>query len=161
MATTATRTRRSEEQRIAELEAKIAALKGRIEAKKVKKDPSLRHISAAVRSLDKALASSQDAATKGALGQARATISACLSLNGHTPKAERGVLVPQRRRGVGPVEATALLAYIQAHPGQRGEEIAAALATETKAMRPVMHRLIDEKRVKTKGQRRGMTYTAV
>ena len=30
--------------------------------------------------------------------------------------------------------------------------------SDTKAMRPVMHRLIDERKVKTKGQRRGMTY---
>jgi hypothetical protein len=156
MIISATKTRRSEEERIQALEAQITAIKARAAAKKIKRDPSLRHISAAVRSIDKALAASQDAATKGALGQARATIAACLSLNGELPKSDRGTLIPQRRRAVGPVEASALLAHIQAHPGQRGEEIAAALGTETKTMRAGHPPgLIDEKRVKTKGQAEG------
>ena len=153
-----TRTRRSEEERIADLEAKIAALKRRAEAKKVKRDPALRHISAALRSVDKALAESEDAATRQALDEARSTLSACLSLNGVDTKGGNGVLVPQRRRAAGAVDADALLAFIQAHPGSRGEQIAAELGTDTRVLRPVMHRLIGDKRVKTKGQRRGMTY---
>jgi hypothetical protein len=158
---TSTRTRRSEEQLIQDLEAKIAQIKARAEAKKAKRDPSLRHISAALRSIDKALDASEDQATRQALGEARTTLSACLSLNGVT---SRATLVPQaRRRGgsSGAVAPDALLAFIQAHPGSRGEQIAAELGTDTKTMRPVMHRLIDERKVKTRGQRRGMTYHPV
>ena len=47
------------------------------------------------------------------------------------------------------------------HPGQRGEQISAALGTDSTTMRPVMKRLIEERKVKTKGERRGMTYAAV
>ena len=63
------RTRRTPEQLIAELEARIAQVKRRAETQKVKKDPALRHISMAVRSMDKAMAATQDAATKRRLGR--------------------------------------------------------------------------------------------
>lgn len=151
------RTRRTEEQRIAELEAKIAELRARAEAKKAKKDPSLRHISAAMRSIDKALATIQDAATKNALSETRTALSACLSLNGVSSKS---VLVP-RGRPTARVDEAQLLAYVQEHPGARGEVIAQALGTDTKSMRPVMHRLIDDRKVKTKGEARGMQYFLV
>ncbi|MCC6409664.1 MAG: winged helix-turn-helix transcriptional regulator [Planctomycetes bacterium] len=51
-----------------------------------------------------------------------------------------------------------LLAYVKAHPGQRGEEIAAALGTDTYSMRPAMKRLIDAGEVRTEGENRGMRY---
>ena len=152
-----TRVRRSEEQRIAELEAKIQQLKARAEAKKVKKDPSLRHISAAVRSIDKALASSQDAATKSVLTEARTALGACLSLSGVTAK---HVLVPRARPGA-QVDESKLVEYLQSNPGARGETIAQALGTDTKSMRPLMHRLIGDRRVKTKGEARGTQYFLV
>jgi hypothetical protein len=154
-----TRTRRSEEQRIAELEAKIVELKRRAEVKKIKRDPGLRHVSIALRSIDKALASTEDGAMRGALDEARATLAACVQLNGG--KADRGTLIPQRRRAGPAVEPEVLLAFIQQHPGSRGEQIAAELGTDTTSMRPLMHRLIDERKVRTKGQRRGMTYHPV
>jgi hypothetical protein len=53
-----------------------------------------------------------------------------------------------------------LLAFIKQNPGQRGEQIAQALKTDVKTMRLPILRLIAEKKVKTKGQRRGMTYFA-
>ncbi|MBK7878323.1 MAG: hypothetical protein IPJ77_21925 [Planctomycetes bacterium] len=49
-------------------------------------------------------------------------------------------------------------AYIQQNPGQRGEQIAKALKTDVKTMRLPVQRLIADKKVKTKGQRRGTTY---
>lgn len=51
-----------------------------------------------------------------------------------------------------------LVAYVKANPGQRGEQIAAALKTDVKTMRLPMLKLIEAKAISTKGQRRGMTY---
>jgi hypothetical protein len=52
----------------------------------------------------------------------------------------------------------ALLAHVKAHPGQRGEQIAAALKTDVGTMRLPMKKLISARAVRTEGQRRGMTY---
>lgn len=52
----------------------------------------------------------------------------------------------------------ALLAHVHANPGQRGEQIAAALGTDVGTMRLPMRKLIAERKVRTEGQRRGMTY---
>jgi hypothetical protein len=153
-------TRRTEEDLIAELEAKIAAIKTRAARKQVRKDPSLRHISGAVRSIDKALAESSDNATRQALNEARSTLSACLSLSGVVVAG--GTKVRGRRAANGgAVDEDALLNYVRNNPGQRGEQISQALGTDSNTMRPVMKRLIEDKKVKTKGKRRGMQYAAV
>jgi len=51
-----------------------------------------------------------------------------------------------------------LLAHVRANPGQRGEQIAAALKTDVGTMRLPMQKLMAAKKIKTKGQRRGTTY---
>ncbi len=51
-----------------------------------------------------------------------------------------------------------LLAYVKANPGQRGEQIAEAMDTDSKTIRRPMQKLIDDGAVRTKGQRRGMRY---
>lgn len=152
--------RRTEEQRIADLEAQIAAIKARAQRKQMKKDPSLRHISAAIRSIDKATNESGDSATRNALAEARSTLSACLSLS--------GVVLPQGARGRGrrvvggaKVDESTLLNYVRNNPGQGGSQIAEALGTDAGSVRPSMHRLIADGKVKSRGQRRGMTYAAV
>jgi hypothetical protein len=154
------RQRRSEEQMIQDLEARIASIKAKAERKKARRDPALRHITGAVRSLDKALAETGDAAMRSALDEARATLSACLSLNGVNVGA--GAKTRGRRSSSGSeVASDALLGHIREHPGQRGEQIAAALRTDVGTMRPTMKRLIEANKVKTRGQRRGMTYFPV
>lgn len=53
-----------------------------------------------------------------------------------------------------------LLAHVKSNPGQRGEQIAAALRTDVGTMRLPMQKLIAGKKIKVKGQRRGMKYFA-
>lgn len=46
-------------------------------------------------------------------------------------------------------------------PGQRGEEIAAAMATDSGTSRPLMKKLIAAGKVASEGQERGMTDSPV
>lgn len=154
------RTRRSEEQRIAELEAKIMQIKALAEKKKVQRDPSLRHIKMALRSIDKAANASGDATARKTLEDIRVTLAGLMALGG----GGEATITPRGRSsassmggGVAPSEHQ-LMEYIQRHPGQRGEEIARALNSETRLMRPVLHRLIEAKRIKTSGQARATAY---
>ena len=149
------RQRRSVDQKIADLQAKIAALKEREAKKQAKADPALRHAKAALRSIDKALAATEDAGTLRALNAARATLGEILGV----ARSEGGRV----RRSAGEISnlGDSLLNYVRNNPGHRGEEIAAAMATDSGTIRPVMKKLISAGKVETKGQRRGMTYAAV
>ncbi len=155
-APTPRRQRRGIDQRIADLEAKIAAIKEREARKQVKADPALRHVTAAVRSIDKALGATDDAGTKKTLAEARSSLAALVG-------ASRGAENGRVRRSAVEIEdlAGSLLQYVINNPGQRGEEIAAAMATDSGTIRPVMKKLISAGKVATEGQRRGMTYAAV
>ena len=144
--------RRGEDQLIADLQAKIERIKARAAVKAAKKDPTYRYVNKAIKSIDAAVGSTGDQALRIALQEARATLSACMQL--------KGVLVPQSGRSTSSVDPGAILAYVRKNPGQRGEHIAAGLATDTKALRGPMKRLIDERKIKTKGERRGMQYWA-
>lgn len=130
-----------------------------MEEKKVKKDPALKHVTKAVKAIDAAAAETRDVPLRQALESARSTLAACLSLT--------GTMVPQqarKRRGSGggaSVDSNSLLHYVQKNPGQRGEQISAALGTTSDAMRPVMKELIESGRIKVRGQRRATSYTAV
>lgn len=144
--------RRGEEQLIADLQAKIQGIKARAATRATKRDPTFRHVSKAIKSIDAAMAASGDQALRAALQEARATLSACMQL--------KGVLMPRNGRSSGSVDPDAVHAFVQKNPGQRGEHIATALGTDTKALRGPMKRLIEERKVMTKGERRGMRYWA-
>jgi len=153
---TTKRNRRTDEQMIADLEAEIQRLKHRATQRQVTRSPAIRHTTQALRAIDTAMAQSDDAVLRRALDEARATLVECLAVQGVTvPSSNEKV-----RRGAAAIDASALLAHIQQHSGQRGEQIAKALGTDTTTMRPVMHKLIAEKKVKTRGERRGMQYFA-
>jgi hypothetical protein len=154
------RARKSTEEKIAELEQKIEAIKRREEEKKKKKSPVLRFVRGALTSLDKALANCDDAVMKKELGEARLTLGAVLALAGAPAASLTPVASTRGRRSSSEVEniGETLLAHVKKHPGQRGEQIASELGTDTKTMRLPMKKLIDEGKVKTTGQRRGMCY---
>ena len=151
-------TRRSEEERIQALETQIEALKRRKAHKLVHRDPALKQMHAAVRSLNKALGATADHATREALNEALATLSACLALVGGAQKQDASVLVPQPRRSG--LSEEALLSHVRMHPDARGEAIAQALGTDTATVRPVMKRLIQSGRVKAAGKARATSYSA-
>jgi len=154
------RARLPEEDRIKALEAQIEALKQRKARKQQRRDPALKHMHAAVRSIDKAMAESHDAATRQAMAEARTTLAACLALVGAAPKPQRGVITPRARPANGVVSEEVLLGHVRCNPGHRGEQIAQALGTDTGTIRPVMKRLVKAGRVRTAGQARAMCYAA-
>jgi len=146
-------------QRIADLQAEIERIKTREAEQKVKKDPSLRHISGAVRSIDKAASATQDKATREALNEARATLAACLALNGAPVESgSRGRRTP-KVPGPAP-EPAKVLAYLKKNPRSRSEDICAELGTGTATLRPVLHALRDEGKVKVTGKARATAYAA-
>jgi hypothetical protein len=155
---TANRVRRTDEQMIASLEAEIQRLKHRSAHRKATRSPEIRHTTSAVKAIDTALATSDDAVLRRALDEARSTLVACLAVQGvlipaGAGKATRGTHDKSRL-------AEALLAHVKSHAGQRGEQIAAALGTDVNAMRPAMKALIADNKITTRGERRGMQYFA-
>jgi hypothetical protein len=148
------RNRRSPNDLVAALEAKIQAIK------RAKANPAVRYTVAAVRSMDKAMAATTDAVLRSTLDEARGALSAYLSLQGVAQSARTSRPVAGGRRSTADLEdmASSLIEYIKANPGQRGEQIAAALGTATKTMRRPMLALIEGGSVRTKGERRGMRY---
>ena len=151
------RQRRTIDQQIADLQAKIVEIKAREAQRKAKADPALKHASAAVRSIDKALAESKDPKIKKGLTEARSSLEKILG-------GDKGVVVPTRaRRSASEKEGMAeeLLTYVRNNPGQRGDQIARELGTDVTSMRPVMKQLIADGKVETEGQRRGMKYVTV
>ncbi len=154
--------RRTPDRQIADLQARIEQVKRRFERQKAKRDPALRHVGAALRSTDKALAATADAATRKALDEARGCLTAVLSLNGVAVKAGgRGKLVQGARRSAPErVDPAAVLAYIEHHPGGRAEDIAAALGTDTKGLRPALVKLKASGQVRASGVARATRYHA-
>ena len=150
MKTEKKRTRRTPEQQIADLQAEIERVKHRAEQKKAKRDPTLRHVNAGMRSIDKALKASSDAATKNALNEARATLAACLAMSG----SNKGMLFSAPRRA----SEGQVLDYLKGHPGSRSESIAQALGLDTAALRPALTSLRADQKARAEGQGRATRY---
>lgn len=151
--------RRSEQQQIEILQAKIKAIQERAQRKSVRANPAIKHMSAALRSVNKALNASEDKVLRKALDEARETLAACLSLTGVTPKAAKAASAPRgRARGEGRPDADNLMRFVKSNPGTNSEKLSAALGTDAASMRPVMHELIASGKLRTEGQRRGTRY---
>ena len=83
------RIRRTDEQLIKDLEAEVARIKQRAQAKKAKKTPELKATTDAVRSIDTALRMASDTELKKALAEAREPLVAYMQME--------GIPIPQRR----------------------------------------------------------------
>ena len=111
-----------------------------------------------MRSIDKAAKATGDNAVRKALEEARATLGACLAMNGANPG--KGVLKPAKRgpaRAAAAANPGAVLTYVRNNPGSSGEQIAEAQGTDTKTLRLVLRELIE---VKATGKARGTRYAA-
>lgn len=75
------------------------------------------------------------------------------------PKAGPGGRVRRSSEGLEEMQS-ALIAHVKANPGQRGDQIAAAVGSDVGTIRLPMKKLIADGKVSTEGQRRGMTYHA-
>lgn len=159
MPATKKRTRRSPDELVADLEAMIVKIKAKAAQTKVKRDPALRHMSGALRSIDKALKESEDKATREALAEARATLTACLALSGAAPVNGKVSKVPKGRSEK--PDPDRVLDYISKHPGSRSEEIASELGTDTLSLRSVLHQLRDDGKVRVEGKARATRYAVV
>lgn len=144
--------RKSELERIAALEARIEALKARAAARA---DPTPRHVKKVLRAIDSALDALEGSEARAALERARAVLEPFGPERGHLQSAARAA---RRTRAPAADLSEALLAHVKRNPGQRGEEIASALGTDTRTMRPTMRRLIDGGKVRTEGRNRGTSY---
>lgn len=88
--------------------------------------------------------------------------------NGINPKSKagtRGSLKPTKGSKRSPedisAQAARIFQYINSHPGQRAEEIAKGLDTETKALPTPIRKLLSEKKIKATGKARGTTYVTI
>lgn len=104
---------------------------------------------------------------RAALEQLHSALGGSVANGRKTRGAGRKASAPRRagrrgKRSTGQVDAFAakILEFVKKNPGLRGEQLSAAMKTDTKNLRLPMLKLIGDKKVKTKGQRRGMMYYA-
>ena len=153
--------RRSPEQQIQDLQTKIRAIQERADRKKAKKNPAVKFMAMGLKSLDKALNSTDDAVLRKALDHARVTVASCLAMTGVKGKDARNVLGSRPRGGGGAkLDGDAILAYLKNNPGQRSEAISAAFSTDADTLRAALKKLIEAGHARTEGQKRSTAYFA-
>lgn len=150
---------RSVEERIQELEAKIAAIRQRGERSKARRNPVVRPLSLALKSLDNALNTTDDAVLRTPLGEARTTVVSCLGLLGVTPRPAKSVRPRARKRR--DVTAPDVLAVIREQGQASSESLAGALNSDAATLRPVIQQLIEEGAIARSGKARGTRYSTV
>ena len=153
------RVRRTDEQLIADLQAKIAAIQQRAVEREAANDPARRQVRLALKAIGRAEKAAEDLATRQAFGEARKILEACLSPKAAAATPGKGARTTGSPRRARSVDRSTLQTYVIDNPGQRGEEIAAALGTTPDEMRPFMKKLIEDGLITTEGARRGMTYS--
>jgi hypothetical protein len=89
-----------------------------------------------------------DAATRKALNEARATLAACLSLNGAAPR-----MGP--RGGAARVDPDAVVAFLMKHPWCSSAQVGEAVGGDAATLRPVLKQLIADGAVKARARRGG------
>ena len=155
-------TKRTTEQQILDLQAKIKAIHERAERKKVQANPAVKFMAMSLRSIDKALNSTDDQVLKKALDEARATVASCLALTGVKKGLGQRTLTPragQPRAGSAPAVATdEVWSYVRKNPGRNSEAIGAEFGTDSATLRPILKELIAGGQVRTEGQKRGTRY---
>jgi len=154
------------EDQIAALERKIQNIKKKAEEKRLKANPAVKHIRAALKALDNGMASCSETAIRKELGEARAMLAACLTLASAGATVVSSSSESSSRRAASAminvnVRPDHILEYVINNPGLRGELIADALGTDTKSMRAPMKKLIEQKRIRTTGQARATAYHPV
>ena len=72
-------------------------------------------------------------------GRVRATLAACLAMNG--AGAGKAVIKPAKRasRAGAAVDAQSVLVYIKSNPETSGEQVARETGTDTATLHPVLH----------------------
>jgi hypothetical protein len=153
------RNRRTPEQLIKDLEAKIEEVKQRAAAKRVKASGEGKALVTAVKALDKALASSTGD-TQRAIEAARAILAerlAEMGLGAGAGGASKGERV---RRSTEDLEelAASIRAHVQANPGARLEEISADIDVPSKDLKRPVQLLLGNGELRTEGQKRGTRY---
>ncbi|MEX1025678.1 MAG: hypothetical protein WD226_11450 [Planctomycetota bacterium] len=152
---TTQRRRRTPEEKIRDLQAEIARLES---AKLAKKSPARKQARASKRSLEKALALAQDENDREL---ERALTKAIDSL---TATVEGGGGSGARRARRTPEEAEALadqmVEFLRANPQSTIGAVADSVGETSKDLREPMLQLLEERRVKKTGQRRGTRYSA-
>lgn len=101
-------TRRTTEQIVADLQARIDAVQARAARRQARANPAIRHGTTAIKAIDKAARETSDGAARKALEDARGALSALLALEGlSVPTTPTEAATTPVKRGRQKVVATA------------------------------------------------------
>lgn len=161
IAPAAPRTRRSPDEQIAALQARIDAIRERQEHRTARGSPAVRHACAVVRAIDRAWHGSADLALSMALADARRTLVGCLAQRGvriqATAESRRGPRAPTRFG----VLTEKLHEYVIAHPGVNPQRVRSELDVDAATLRRAVNGLIRGGKVRREGAAGRTAYVPV